>query len=954
MDYPPLYGYFLTLFERRLAVEINDALQDASVVGDYFDVELLAHVNGTNAGRVLQAIDEGVNYRLLLSKDKAHLRDTCFTSPVVAELLYQSLDHDGRRVRHHAIGRTLNELRRNETVEERAAIAYHFERAGDERRAGHARKLVAGWSKRVYLESELEDYRQSAAAAGRADSAVRVLQATEALPPVALDLLPRLLRWLGTARHAFQVYPTGHQALGNAMQGCFRAVRAVLEHAPALTFKDLQGRLEFNGRLYEMERWGPGGFQVVADMRQALVESVTLTRAVRAEDIEALALGLQRFRTQKDAWSWPTFLARRGVTGVGVVVKQLGADAPTYVAVPADGAQEKPAPAPEPPAMPSPIPDSVTKPSLPDDSFSELEEIARSLARATETVATCPPGKPAIAKATNGLAKVVARAQRSHDTIEIVMAREGLLVNGVRVDATSLGEGMRRLRRAFQRSGVGHVSLLSGVAPGELETFLRELGETEGDSDSGIAWDRGAGLVGLPHIVLNEYVAPEREIGSNADLALDRDATEVRKERDAIVSAALGNAPSEVVMDPESWDALAGTLTDLVLDGKNLMARDVIARILRRGEMISLDALTAVLERTSLAVASEIARHMAAPLQRLLRQSLKLDSLKRVAKLAERAVEETLRRGELHTAARVLWQLTSGYDISGGGVTPDEWHAFCRPAVARIMRTAAFERTLHGLWTGSGNPNARMLYLIEGCGDQGADLLLQLIVDGPDQSLRRAYARLLKRVALPVWLDRVVARTVSPNQLPWRARNLVSVIDILDTDALPPLIAALQHDDATVAEEATAMLRRLDEVERQAVLMDLHRSTSNELRLHAIRLIGDLGPIGAANPLLDALSRRDSDPEITIATCAALSRLGDERGIPSISGLCRDGPSKVRIAAIWALRDFCLRGSSSTGSIIFGLRDDADPEVRQASLAALSTLPNWASKVERPRPPQQA
>ena len=70
----------------------------------------------------------------------------------------------------------------------------------------------------------------------------------------------------------------------------------------------------------------------------------------------------------------------------------------------------------------------------------------------------------------------------------------------------------------------------------------------------------------------------------------------------------------------------------------------------RRDEAI--EALELVLERTSRAVSSEIARYAARPLQHLLRSSPSIEQLDKLALLAQSSIMETLRNNELHSAAR--------------------------------------------------------------------------------------------------------------------------------------------------------------------------------------------------------------------------------------------------------------------------------------------------------------
>ena len=107
----------------RLSTQANQALSVAAVVGQDFDVELLADLQGAPEGSLLDALDEAAQAGLVHEARADRYR---FAHGLVRTTLIEELSATRRRRLHWRVGEALEKLRPDDVV----ALAHHFGQAG--------------------------------------------------------------------------------------------------------------------------------------------------------------------------------------------------------------------------------------------------------------------------------------------------------------------------------------------------------------------------------------------------------------------------------------------------------------------------------------------------------------------------------------------------------------------------------------------------------------------------------------------------------------------------------------------------------------------------------------------------------------------------------------------------------------------------------------------------------
>lgn len=109
----------------RLSADANEALTVAAVLGQNFEVEVLAALTDLPEGRLLDALDEGSSARLVEETDADRYR---FCHALVRHTLAEGLSATRRRRLHRRVAEALEKLRAGDVV----ALAFHFTEAGPE------------------------------------------------------------------------------------------------------------------------------------------------------------------------------------------------------------------------------------------------------------------------------------------------------------------------------------------------------------------------------------------------------------------------------------------------------------------------------------------------------------------------------------------------------------------------------------------------------------------------------------------------------------------------------------------------------------------------------------------------------------------------------------------------------------------------------------------------------
>jgi adenylate cyclase len=159
----------------RLNEQQNELLSVASVEGEIFTAQVLAHVLDMSERQALRALAFDLESRHLLVREageekiaERHISRYRFTHALYQEFLYQRLSPGERRLLHNQVGSALEDLYEDQADEIAIQLALHFADADVPEKAVHYFGRAAASAARVFASSEaIDHYRRALEWAGR-------------------------------------------------------------------------------------------------------------------------------------------------------------------------------------------------------------------------------------------------------------------------------------------------------------------------------------------------------------------------------------------------------------------------------------------------------------------------------------------------------------------------------------------------------------------------------------------------------------------------------------------------------------------------------------------------------------------------------------------------------------------------------------------------------------------
>ena len=215
-----------------LSDEANSLLSIASVIGNEFDTRLLERVSGRSPEQIVDQTDEPVRIGVLRAPGFARQQ---FSHALIREVFYEDLAANTRIELHSEIGAAIEEIHKDDLRPHLAALAHHFQQAGNSNKAidylnragDEARRVYAyedalsHWSAALELVEEFGGNRRLFASLHHRLAELMGGQGERAEHLVHLEEALRTYEELGDARAAAEL----HMSLGNnlSMPGLARA-----------------------------------------------------------------------------------------------------------------------------------------------------------------------------------------------------------------------------------------------------------------------------------------------------------------------------------------------------------------------------------------------------------------------------------------------------------------------------------------------------------------------------------------------------------------------------------------------------------------------------------------------------------------------------------------------------------------------------------------------------------
>ncbi len=266
------------LFERsfvNLDEEVNSVLSYASVIGNEFDFSILMAISGKNEGHLLDIIDMAVSEGLIKEIDREEGDHYVFTPFLVGRLLYRGLSAGKRRVLHKKVGEVLEIIHAKSLINYYGIISFHFQRAGEYKKAIRYATLAGERAQEVYAQKE---------AVAFYTSAIEMLE--EAFVPYPHDKAATLFGKRGRRLFVLGEYQRYMDDFHSMLTCSREADRKDLE-GKAMVY--LSGSLLTRGNLEEAREWAEQAVKIGRDLDDKSI----MMRAL--SDLGGVVLHMNRF-----------------------------------------------------------------------------------------------------------------------------------------------------------------------------------------------------------------------------------------------------------------------------------------------------------------------------------------------------------------------------------------------------------------------------------------------------------------------------------------------------------------------------------------------------------------------------------------------------------------------------------------------------------------------------------
>ncbi len=144
----------ITSHVARLSESARTFAEVAAVIGSAFDIELARATCGWDEGQTLDAVDELLDQNLVREAGGHGRFDYAFTHALHQAAIYAEMPEATRRRRHHRIARVMENLYADRSDDLASQLAWHFEHAGEARRAAEFYLHVARRAQTMYADQD--------------------------------------------------------------------------------------------------------------------------------------------------------------------------------------------------------------------------------------------------------------------------------------------------------------------------------------------------------------------------------------------------------------------------------------------------------------------------------------------------------------------------------------------------------------------------------------------------------------------------------------------------------------------------------------------------------------------------------------------------------------------------------------------------------------------------------
>lgn len=310
-DLPPTLEDAIRTRIHLLDPQVGKVVEQASVLGNQFDLEMLQAMLGMNQGEALDVVDRARAMGILETGDGDQVGSLRFRAPKVREIAYQDADAALRKEAHRKAGAEVERRLGGSASPVAASLAYHFGRAEEHQKAAYYERILQAIRPVIVIAGPgaAGPARPGAPGKPRAPRRPwRIKEADTALDREALVLVEEVARYLTAGVKNLFLYPKGSQITTDAVESLQRVLDRLFAKVEVVTFAEVDGQLVVNSVPFAAKRSSLVLLELVKILRDQGLRSLTLQRGLSKRETEFLLEALSKETEGKtevdpDAWA---------------------------------------------------------------------------------------------------------------------------------------------------------------------------------------------------------------------------------------------------------------------------------------------------------------------------------------------------------------------------------------------------------------------------------------------------------------------------------------------------------------------------------------------------------------------------------------------------------------------------------------------------------------------------
>ncbi|MBS3808969.1 MAG: diguanylate cyclase [Desulfobacterales bacterium] len=916
----------------NLDEESKKFLDRASAFGESTFLSMLAGITRDDSARIYDIINNAEEQGIVRTEFEENDENIRFSSKKVRDIIYDGISPEEKKMLHRQIGAYQEKLFEQDLLPSRSFLAHHFGRSTDPEKARTYADFQQQHNRRVFDPEETGLYTKESHGSGETAGQPDTGLGDAPLSRQSMELVPYMLRALLVAVRNTRLYPAGSKSVTSAARDLLKLLERIFQTNAQISVTSEQKKLWINGE--DLPESTPSAIaEKILELWDRLeIKSLIFRQGLTENELQTMLdelAGGERKTIPPDFWD--SFTQNRGLSNIiprQVTYKEIQPRETEEEEFLTSGKEE------------TKIYDEISQleleqedwQHLPESQLQQVKKVISALLGAYSQLKLYPADGPVAKKAVRKLFSQLQAYLTEYRILTVVRVDEAILVNGVKVDTTGFEALFGGMVKLLSEAGLSSLTFSEEISENELEEFFRALFRATGQEKSPDFWRQFSRRHNPAGLFFNQRLYDIQQVHSRAE-AEDTDSGDSEESRQ---SQKTQEAQKESPPEPEE-KSLAERLQDLYLKGETEHISAILGETAQKytesdskSKADILNNFSTVLNPPHWQPEAGYLKLVTGPLIGLFDKETREEAVEQASEILHKTCAKLVLLGEYREAARIFTRLQQHPQLNGTSAleTWDMPHVFGKSLDSRIADTLSSD-----LKSEDKKRRQEACQLISTMGQGIVPMLIDIIKQKEDLRTRHLAAELLGRTGQP-GIEQLKQALISESQTEEKSR-ILEIIDSVTTELTTELRYTLMDPQDTVRRQAFRLAQRIDKPEVNTLLAELAHSSDSELAISAINTLGRRKAAQASKTLIE-ITAKTRDPEILIAACRAMGRIGSRDFIEPLAKILIPGrrwlksrkyPSRVRIAAAYAA--YQIQGKE-VQTMMEALRRDPDPKVREA------------------------